>query len=85
MEAFDLNNSVSIENANRLVPLNTWHDRYGGEWPRERFREHGLSYKPAAWVARKLRHHLRTTKLRVKSDFEPSAYILERPINNYLQ
>ena len=22
-------------------------DRYGGEWPRERFREHGISYEPA--------------------------------------
>ena len=23
-------------------------DRYGGEWPRERFREHGIRYEPAA-------------------------------------
>jgi hypothetical protein len=23
-------------------------DRYGGEWPRERFREHGIAYEPAA-------------------------------------
>ena len=23
-------------------------DRYGGEWPRERFREHGITYEPAA-------------------------------------
>jgi hypothetical protein len=22
-------------------------DRYAGEWPRERFREHGVSYEPA--------------------------------------
>ena len=22
-------------------------DRYGGEWPRERFREHGISYEPS--------------------------------------
>ena len=22
-------------------------DRYGGEWPRERFREHGINYRPA--------------------------------------
>ncbi len=25
-------------------------DRYGGEWPRERFREHGVRYDPAAKV-----------------------------------
>ncbi len=25
-------------------------DRYGGEWPRERFREHGVHYKPAGKV-----------------------------------
>jgi hypothetical protein len=23
-------------------------DRYAGEWPRERFREHGIAYEPAA-------------------------------------
>ena len=23
-------------------------DRYAGEWPRERFREHGITYEPAA-------------------------------------
>ncbi len=23
-------------------------DRYGGEWPRQRFREHGISYEPSA-------------------------------------
>src|SRR6202011_181726 len=34
--------------------LETYHvtsvrgDRYAGEWPRERFREHGISYEPAA-------------------------------------
>jgi hypothetical protein len=34
--------------------LETYHvtrvqgDRYGGEWPAERFREHGISYEPAA-------------------------------------
>ena len=22
-------------------------DRYGGEWPRERFREHGITYQPS--------------------------------------
>jgi hypothetical protein len=36
------------------VVLETYHvtsvrgDRYAGEWPRERFREHGISYEPAA-------------------------------------
>ena len=53
-------------------------DRYAGEWPRERFREHGIHYDPAAKVKSDLYLGLLATVNSGRAEIPPQARLAEQ-------
>ena len=53
-------------------------DRYGGEWPRERFREHGVRYDPAAKVKSDLYLGLLAAVYSGRAEIPPQARLAEQ-------